>query len=82
MRFLGHIMRRGELEDLSITGKLDGKRPRGRPRFTYIEKIRKLIQNKDHQDITANKILQSIRNRIYWKTLMTANVHDQDTAHR
>ena len=82
MRFLGHIMRRGELEDLSITGKLDGKRPRGRPRFTYIEKIRKLIQNEDHQDITANKILQSTRDRTYWKTLMAANVHNQDTAHR
>ena len=82
MRFLGHIMRRGELEDLSITGKLDGKRPRGRPRFTYIEKIRKLIKNEDHQDISANKILQSTRDQTYWKTLMAANVHNQDTAHR
>ena len=79
MRFLGHIMRRGELEDLSITGKLNGKRPRGRPRFTYTEQIRKLI-NEDHQVMAANDILHATRDRTYWKTIMEANVH-KDTAH-
>ena len=80
MRFLGHIMRRGELEDLSITGKLDGKRPRGRPRFTFMEGLRKLIQKED-QEITTNQILQSTKDRTKW-TLMAANVYNQDTAQR
>ena len=82
MRFLGHIMRRGELEDLSITGKLNGKRPRGRPRFTYTEQIRKLInENEDHQTMAANDILHATKDRIYWKHIMEAHVH-KDTAHR
>ena len=80
MRFLDHIMRRGELEDLSITGKLNGKRPRRGPRFTYIERIRKIINN-NHQDMAANEMLQATRDRTYWKILLEANVH-KDTAHR
>jgi len=32
MSFLGHVMRKGELENLAITGKVEGKRSRGRRR--------------------------------------------------
>ena len=82
MKFLGHVMRRGELEDLSITGKLDGKRPKGRPRFTFMEKLKKLVnKNEDQQKQSTNDILQSTRDRTKW-TYMAANVFNQDTAQR
>ena len=82
MRFLGHIMRRGELEDLSITGKLDGKRPKGRPRFTFMEKLKKMVnQNEDQQKQSTNQILQSTRDPTKRKYI-AANVFNQDTAQR
>ncbi len=40
MFFLGHereAMRREELEHLSLTGKIEGKRPQGRPRQKYMD---------------------------------------------
>ena len=37
MRFVGHEIRRGELEHLSLTGKIDGRRTRGRPRQKFMD---------------------------------------------
>ena len=34
LTFLGHILRKGELENLAVTGFVDGKRDRGRQRET------------------------------------------------
>ena len=82
MKFLGHVMRRGELEDLSITGKLDGKRPKGRPRFMFMEKLKKMVnQNEDQQKQSTNQILQCTRDRTKW-TFMAVNVFNQDSAQR
>ncbi len=35
IRFLGHVMRTEGLEHLSLTGKIEGKRPQGRPRHGW-----------------------------------------------
>ena len=34
--FLGHVMRKHGLEHRAVTGKIDGKRPRGRRRETFL----------------------------------------------
>ncbi len=39
LEFLGHVMRKEELENLSVTGKISGKRSRGRQKLTYIASI-------------------------------------------
>ena len=42
LTFLGHILRKGGLENLVVTGFVDGKRDRGRQReifLTYLNKI-------------------------------------------
>ena len=36
MTFLGHFMRRKGIENLSLTGKVEGKRARGKQRMTYL----------------------------------------------
>ena len=36
-KFFGHVMRRNGLENLVTTGKIEGNRPRGRPRGKYLD---------------------------------------------
>ena len=40
MTFLGHVMRRKSIENLLLTGKVGGKRARGRQRMTYLSNIK------------------------------------------
>ena len=39
MKFVGHIYRKREIEHLSMTGRIDGRRSRGRQRETYIDSL-------------------------------------------
>ena len=39
LQFLGHILRKEELEDMAITGNIEGKRARGRQRLTFISSL-------------------------------------------
>ena len=39
MEFLGHVCRRRGLEFLSLTGKVEGKRDRGKQRITFLESL-------------------------------------------
>ena len=69
LRFLGHVMREEELENLCITGKICGDRGRGRPRLKYMDSVRKVIGG----GLSAGKLLQKTRDREEWK-FMIANV--------
>ena len=37
LKFLGHAIRKGALEDLSLSGKIPGKRARGGQRKTFLD---------------------------------------------
>ena len=74
--FLGHVLRREELENLSLTGRIDGQRGRGRPRVKYMDGLRKAIGGR----FSTGEIIQMSRDRERWKS-MTANVFS-DTAQR
>ena len=39
LNFLGHIIRKEDLENLAMTGKIEGKRSRGRRRVTWISSV-------------------------------------------
>ena len=39
MRFLGHLMRRDGLENLALTGKIEGKRSKGRKRSLWMANL-------------------------------------------
>ena len=43
LTFLGHILRKGELENLVVTGFVDGNRDRGRQRETFLTYLRKIV---------------------------------------
>jgi ribosomal 50S subunit-associated protein YjgA (DUF615 family) len=44
LEFLGHVMRKEGLENLSVTGKICGKRSRGRQRLTFMASLSKWSQ--------------------------------------
>ena len=43
LTFLGHILRKGELENLVVTGYVDGNRDRGRQRETFLTYLSKSV---------------------------------------
>ena len=52
MQFIGHLNRHKGLEHLTLTGKLEGKRGRGRPRITYLESLNRWATGKNQGNIT------------------------------
>lgn len=67
LEFLGHIMRKEALEHLSVTGKINGRRSRGRQRLTYIESISRWTR------VSEQELLKTSKDRKRWKA-MIANV--------
>ena len=43
MRFLGHVMRQKQLERVCVTGKVDGRRGRGRPRIKLVDTLARTV---------------------------------------
>ena len=39
LEFLGHVMRKESLENLTLTGHIEGKKSRGRPRIKYLNSL-------------------------------------------
>ena len=70
MNFLGHVIRKGKLEHLSLSGKIPGKRARGKQRITFLQQIQKT---------NTNKIIHMAYNRQVWRsfTLEAANAWKQ-----
>ncbi|GFN95511.1 endonuclease-reverse transcriptase [Plakobranchus ocellatus] len=69
LQFLGHISRRKDLEHLAVTGKIEGKRSRGRQRITFIESLKSWAISKG----SNNNFMRLTENRFEWKD-MIANV--------
>ena len=46
LRFLGHVLRRKQIEHLSLTGMIEGTRARGRQRQKYLDTLIQGIQHK------------------------------------
>ncbi|GFN91410.1 endonuclease-reverse transcriptase [Plakobranchus ocellatus] len=69
LEFLGHINRHKGLEPLAITGKIEGKRSRGRQRITFIENLKSWAIGKG----SNNNFIRLTENRYEWKN-MIANV--------
>jgi len=68
MRFLGHIYRKRGLEHLSLTGKIDGKKSRGRQRMKYVENINNWATGKSVDNIN---FLRAADDRMRWRTMIT-----------
>ena len=70
MSFFGHVMRNKDIENLSISGKIEGKRCRGRQRITYAKSL------SDWIGVDEATMMRTSLDRIYWAT-MTANARER-----
>ena len=64
--FFGHMMRRGGLENLAITGKIERKKGRGRPRVGYVKAL------STWANVEAKELMKTAKSRVEWRA-MTAN---------
>jgi hypothetical protein len=70
LKFLGHIIRKGCIEHLVLSGKINGKKDRGRPRIKYLENMNLWIEK---QGYTKIDFLHAAQDRKNWR-IMLANV--------
>ena len=72
LKFFGHIMRREGLENIIITGMVEGKRGRGRPRTKYIDGLVQLARGNK----TTAQFLRTTRDREEWKSMVADVLED------
>ena len=76
LRFLGHVMRLQQLENVCVSGRVEGRRGRGRPRMKLVDSLAKVVGG----GITPVQLLRMTERRSDWRS-MVANVLE-DTAPR
>lgn len=76
LQFVGHVMTRDKLENIVLTGMVEGTRDRGRQREKYLDWMRKHLQ----AGMNIAQVLQRTRDRDTWR-VMVADVL-QGMAHR
>ena len=64
--FFGHVMRKGQLENIVRTAKINGKRKRGKPSIQYMDQIKKRTQQESNE---------SLMSKFYERTLLVAQVY-------
>ena len=69
LRFLGHILREQKLESRVLTGTTGRRRPKGRPRTTYMDGLVKALCGRCFE----MGLLRSANDREAWR-FMVANV--------
>ena len=74
MKFLGHVNRKEEIEYLAMTGKIAGKRARGRERITFMNSIIRRMGG----SWTTCEVLQASKDRRTWTDII-ANVERHGT---
>ena len=67
MKFFGHVIRKDGIENLIVTGKIEGKRAQGQQRYKLNDNILRWCKSE------INSIIYRTRNRENWKA-MTVNV--------
>ena len=66
LQFLGHVLREDGLENLCLTGKIEGKRARGRQREKYMDGLRRVTGG----ERTSVELIHLARNRGDWKSMI------------
>jgi hypothetical protein len=72
--FIGHILRKGKLENIVTTGKINGRKDRGRQREKMLDSLTKW-----HGRKSTTELIACTRDRESWRN-MTANVYRQGTS--
>ena len=72
-KFVGHTMRRGGMEDLALTGMIEGRRGRGRPRERYLDGLVRLANGRV---TTAVELIRTTQDRQEWKSMVADVLED------
>ena len=67
MNFVGHVYRKDGIEKTSMTGKIEGKRGRGRQRLTYLQSLNNWATN---NQINNTSLLRIAENRQDWRNMI------------
>jgi len=73
--FFGHVMRRQGIEALVVTGKVEGRRARGRQREKYLDSLCTCLED----NVSPTKFIRATEDRPFWHD-MVANFDNDDTA--
>ena len=70
LNFLGHIIRKDGLENLAMTGRIEGKRSRGRRRVTLMSSVKGWLQERGvkHQEV---ELIERARDRKLWHDMIS-----------
>ena len=69
MRYLGHVLRKEELEDLALTGQIEGRRSRGRQRLLWMNSQAGWVQE-NGTTIKETELIQMTKNRELWQSMI------------
>ena len=75
LEFFGHIMRKNGLENLVVTGRVEGSRARGRQRLKFLDG---LVECAKKLVIDCNDMIRTTGDRTRWKSVV-ANAETQGT---
>jgi len=74
MKFMGHIMRKEGLENLTLTGRIEGRRGRGRQRITFLgslkDYVEKTLPSRERKKARTEEFLHLTRDRKLWRTMI------------
>ena len=77
MKFMGHVYRKGGMEHLSMTGKIEGKRSRGRQRLTYVDSLNTWATQKQ---MSNNQFMNASIDRDRWRAMAVDTCSRLDTS--
>ena len=69
LKFLGHICRHKGLEFLSLTGKIEGTRSRGRQRITFLDSLSSFVTGNNKDNVALLRPM-SVPDRAFEKKLV------------
>lgn len=76
LKFLGHISRKDEIEKQMLSGKIEGRRSRGRQRTTYIDSLNNYATKKS---ISNTELIRMTTEREVWRAMVVDVCHRLDT---
>ena len=69
LKFMGRITRKEGLENLALTGKIVGRRSRGRRRILLMDSLQKLLEERGVKELGV-VMIQKARNRGLWNSMI------------
>ncbi len=74
LEFLGHVMRKESLENLTLTGRIEGKKSRGGPRIKYLTSLStwlaEHVPEGQRRGMKEQELLKRTKERKLWKAMI------------